>query len=406
MVPSVEPRLTKSFEIQAFAMFSIDIHTILLGSFLILALFAVVFLRHWRQDPNRFEFIIWAVAAASGSLGSLMMIAAESYVIGTSFAQAYLLLAIALAWQGLRIFDHRRMDLRLAVAGPVLYFLLTSSAPIFEQDASVRTLFLSLLGALYLGLIAWEHRQSEAEEMLANRRASRLWFSVQAGVLTLSALAVVIAPLPPAGATLPFWAMPVVVMAFLQSVVAPVSFLLLLRDRLVVETQWASATDALTGLANRFTFLDMLQTLSSKIRGEGAFLYVDVDHVKRINDRYGHSGGDQVLKTCAQLILQELPDHALLGRLAGAEFAAYVPFCKVEEAEKLAHIIHDSVEQQMFFLGGDLVSVTVSVGVAHGAMQVTPDELLKRADAALHRAKVNGRNSVVVWDGGQSPSFA
>jgi PleD family two-component response regulator len=50
--------------------------------------------------------------------------------------------------------------------------------------------------------------------------------------------------------------------------------------------------------------------------------------------------------------------------------------------------------------------VTVSVGVAHGAMQVTPDELLKRADAALSSAKVNGRNSVVVWHEGERPSYA
>ncbi len=272
----------------------------------------------------------------------------------------------------------------------------------------MRASFSRMAGRSLFGLIAREHLLSEREESLANRRAVRIWFSVQTGVLLLAGLAALVAPLPQAdtGGGLPFWVAPVALAAFLQSIVAPVSFLLLLRDRLLVETRWASATDSLTGLANRFTFLDMLQTLSTKVRGEGAFLYVDVDHVKRINDRFGHSGGDDVLKTCAELILRELPEHALLGRLAGAEFAAYVPFCKVEEAEKLGHIIHDSIEQQMFFLGGELVPVTVSVGVAHGALQVTADELLKRADAALHTAKVNGRNSVVVWTDGQRPSFA
>jgi diguanylate cyclase (GGDEF)-like protein len=389
-------------------MFSIDIQTIYLGSFAVLAIFSVVFLRHWREEPGRLDFVVWALGAGAGSLGALLALVSDSYLVGTCFAQSYLLLAGALAWQGLRLFDHRRMDLRLAVAGPGIFFLMTASAPIFAQDANARIIFLSLLGALYSGLIAREHLVSEREEPLANRRAARICFSVQAAVLLMAGLAALVAPVPaaemPGG--LPFWATPVVLAVFLQSIVAPVSFLLLLRDRLVAETRWASATDSLTGLANRFTFLDMLQTLSTKVRGEGAFLYVDVDHVKRINDRFGHSGGDEVLKTCAELILRELPEHALLGRLAGAEFAAYVPFCKVEEAEKLGHIIHDSVEQQMFFLGGEMVPVTVSVGVAHGAMQVTADELLKRADAALHTAKVNGRNSVVVWTDGQRPSFA
>lgn len=389
-------------------MFSIDIHTLLLGSFVVLAVFSTVFLRHWREDRGRIEFVLWALGAAAGSLGAVLGLLSESYLIGTSFAQSYLLLAGALAWQGLRVFDHRKFDLRLAIAGPALFFVLTASAPVFEQDVNARILFLSMLGALYSGLIAGEHRISEREEQLANRRAARIWFSLQAGLLFLAGLATFIAPLPQqfVSADLPLWASVAALAVFLQSIVGPLTFVLLPRDRLLVETQWASATDALTGLANRFTFLDMLQTLSTKVRGEGAFLYVDVDHVKRINDRYGHSGGDDVLKTCADLILRELPEHALLGRLAGAEFAAYVPFCKVEEAERLGHIIHDSVEQHMFFLGGDLVPVTVSVGVAHGAMQVTADELLKRADAALHSAKVNGRNSVVVWGEGQRPSFA
>jgi diguanylate cyclase (GGDEF)-like protein len=393
---------------QAFAMFSVDTQTILLGSFAALSVFAVVFLRHWREEPQRREFALWAIAAAAGALGTLLAQVSEGYLIGVSFAQSFLLLALAFAWQGLRVFDHRRSNLRLAIAGPVLFFLLTASAPVFEQDINARILLLAMLAALYSALVAREHLRSEREERLANRRAVRLWFSLQAVALTATGLAVFVAPVaagsPPG--PLPSWAGPALLSVFLQALVAPLSFLLLLRDRLVVETQWAAATDALTGLSNRFTFLDMLQTLSMKMRGEGAFLYVDVDHVKRINDRYGHSGGDQVLKICAEIILRELPEHALLGRLAGAEFAAYVPLCNVEEAEKLGHVIHDSVEQQMFFLGGELVPVTVSVGVAHGAMQVTPDELLKRADAALHTAKVRGRNSVVVWNSGESPSFA
>lgn len=389
-------------------MFSLDIQTIFVGSFAILSIFSVVFLRHWREEPARTEFVLWAIGAAAGALGTFLAQASDSHLIGASFAESYMLLAAAFAWQGLRVFDHRRFDLRLAVAGPGLFFLLTASAPVFEQDVNARILLLCLLAALYSALIAGEHVMSEREERLANRRVARLWFSAQAAILVATGLAVFVAPVPPGSppGSLPAWAGPALLAVFLQAIVTPLSFLLLLRDRLVVETKWAAATDALTGLSNRFTFLDLLQTLSMKVRGEGAFLYVDVDHVKRINDRYGHSGGDQVLKTCAEIILRELPEHALLGRLAGAEFAAYVPFCNVEEAEKLGHVIHDSVEHQMFFLGGELVPITVSVGVAHGAMQVTPDELLKRADAALHTAKVRGRNSVVVWNEGESPSFA
>ncbi|MBC2773334.1 GGDEF domain-containing protein [Rhizobium sp. AQ_MP] len=325
-----------------------------------------------------------------------------------ALAQTLILAGAAVAWQGIRAFDHRRLDLKLAAAGPLAFLLLATSAPLLQASFGARYFLAAVIGAIYTGLAAWELKSSEHEEQLSNRPFAYVWFAALTLVLMVSGLSASLSPVTPVdlAQSVPLWLSIAAFAIFLHAFIAPLSVFLMLRDRLLVEHRWSAATDALTGLANRFTFLDMLQTLSTKVRGEGAFLYVDVDHVKRINDHYGHSGGDQVLKTCAELILRELPEHALLGRLAGAEFAAYVPFCKVEEAEKLAHIIHDSVEQQMFFLGGELVPVTVSVGVAHGAMQVTADELLKRADAALYTAKVNGRNSVVVWSDGQRPSYA
>ncbi|MDZ7874153.1 MAG: GGDEF domain-containing protein [Rhizobium sp.] len=354
--------------------------------------------------------MLFAAASGLAALGALLSAFSDGgyALITVVLAQTLVLSGAALAWQGMRAFDHRALDLKLAAVGPLAFFLLAASAPLLQDDVTARFLVAAVVGAIYTGLAAWELKASEVEERLSNRPFAYLWFAALAAVLLIAALVAYVWPLNASDVvgTGPLWLTVVVFTIFLHAVIAPLSIFLLVRDRLLVEHRWSAATDNLTGLANRFTFLDMLQTLSTKVRGEGAFLYVDVDHVKRINDQYGHSGGDEVLKTCAELILRELPEHALLGRLAGAEFAAYVPFCKVEEAEKLGHVIHDSVEQQMFFLGGELVPVTVSVGVAHGAMQVTADELLKRADAALHTAKVNGRNSVVVWDGGQRPSYA
>lgn len=391
-------------------MVSVNLSTVSLGAFSILAIFAVVYGRHWRAEPKRNEFALFAAASGLASLGALLSAFADgSYGFVTiAVAHALMLAGAALVWQGMRAFDHRGLDLKFAAAGPAVFLLLTSSAPLLQMDVNARYLFAMLIGALYTGLAAWELAVSEKEEQLANRSLVYKWFAALSVVQLLSGAVASLWPLDTASVVSsgPIWLTLVVLALFVHAVIAPMSIFLLLRDRMLVEHRWAAATDSLTGLANRSTFLDMLQTLSMKIRGEGAFLYVDVDHVKRINDRFGHSNGDHVLKTCAELIARELPQHALLGRLAGAEFAAYVPFCKVEEAESLGNIIRETVAQQLFFLGDELVEVTVSVGVAHGAMQVTPDELLKRADAALHTAKVRGRNSVVVWDEGESPSFA
>lgn len=391
-------------------MVSVNFPTLALGAFALLSVFSILYGLHWRGEPKRSEFLLFSAASGLAAFGVLLSSYADgSYgLVTVALAHTLILAGVALAWQGMRAFDHRRLDLKLAAAGPVAFLVLTASAPLLQESFAARYLLAAAIGAIYTGLAAWELKLSETEEQLTNRPIAYLWFAALSLVLLVSCVAAYLSPDVATASTgsNPVWLAIAVFALFLHALIAPLSIFLLVRDRLVVEHRWSSATDALTGIANRFTFLDMLQTLSTKIRGEGAFLYIDVDHVKRINDRYGHSGGDEVLKTCAEIILRELPQHTLLGRLAGAEFAAYVPFCKVKEAEKLGHIIHDSVEQQMFFLGGELVPVTVSVGVAHGAMQVTADELLKRADAALHKAKVNGRNSVVVWDDAQRPSYA
>ncbi|MGL4198289.1 MAG: diguanylate cyclase domain-containing protein [Allorhizobium sp.] len=392
-------------------MVSVNLPTLSLAAFAILAVFAVIYGRQWRREPKRNEFLLFAAASGLAAVGALLSAFAggDFGFFSIALAQALMLSGAALVWQGMRAFDDRRLDLKFAAAGPVAFLLLMASAPLLQVDVNARFLFAVLVGALYTGLAGWELAVSEKEEQLENRTMVYRWFGTLSVALLLSGCIAAVWPLSAetlSPSSAPLWLTLVVLALLAHAVIAPMSIFLLLRDRLLVQHRWAAATDTLTGLANRATFLDLLQTLSMKIRGEGAFLYVDVDHVKRINDRFGHSNGDHVLKTCAELIARELPEHALLGRLAGAEFAAYVPFCKVEEAESLGNIIRESVAEQLFFLGDELVEVTVSVGVAHGAMQVTADELLKRADAALHTAKVRGRNSVVVWGEAETVSFA
>ncbi|QLF70580.1 GGDEF domain-containing protein [Peteryoungia desertarenae] len=326
-----------------------------------------------------------------------------------SVAQGLMLLGMALAWQGLRLFDGRSIYIRLAAVGPALWVLLSFSVPALQLDGNLRFVVGLAFASGYSALMVWEHLTGGGNEYLPSRPLLLRWFTLSTVTMIAGTLAAVVQPLPPAaltGETAPLWYKVLLLVLFTNALAASVSLQVLSKERLQREAHWAAATDRLTGLANRGSFLSLLETLSTKVRGEGAFLYVDVDHVKRINDRFGHSGGDMVLKTCASLISRELPQNALVGRLAGAEFAAYVPDCDVARAEALGNTIRESVAEQMFILADEIVSVTVSIGVAHGAMQVSPDELLKRADAALHTAKVGGRNSVVVWNDGDAPSFA
>lgn len=389
----------------------VNVPTIMLCGFVVQATFALLFWRNWRTEPGRQEFLIWSASAGTASVGSLLSaFYTGTYGLGSvTIGPGLMLMSLGLAWQGFRRFDHRDVDLNLASAGPLLWMALTTIVPVFHAGVLAPLVLWGVLTAIYAGLVVHELRVSVREEHLPSRPMMMTWFGAHGGISLLGALTALGWSLTGEGSALPeqsLWFGLLALELLLHGIVTGMSLPILFKERLQLENQWAAATDTLTGLVNRGTFLDMLQTLSMKVRGEGAFLYVDVDHVKRINDRFGHSGGDHVLKTCADLIARELPPHALLGRLAGAEFAAYIPFCDLEKAEALGHVICESVAQQIFALGDALVSVTVSVGVAHGAVQVTPDELLKRADAALHSAKVNGRNSVVVWHEGERPSYA
>jgi diguanylate cyclase (GGDEF)-like protein len=388
----------------------VNVPTIMLCGFVVQAAFSLLFWRNWRLEPGRQEFLVWSASAGSAALGSLLMaFHSGSYSLASvTIGPGLVLMSLALVWQGFRRFEHRDVDLNIASAGPLLWMALTTVVPIFQTGVVAPLALWGGVTSLYAGLVVHELRVSSRKEQLPSRQMIIAWFGLHGVIGVVVALAVLVLPLAAIGkASLePLWLGLLALELLLHGIVSCVSLHILLKERLQLESQWAAATDTLTGLVNRGTFLEMLQSLSLKVRGEGAFLYVDVDHVKRINDQFGHSGGDHVLKTCAELIARELPQHALLGRLAGAEFAAYIPYCDLEKAETLGHVICESVAQQIFTLGDALVGVTVSVGVAHGAMQVTPDELLKRADAALYSAKVNGRNSVVVWHEGERPSYA
>lgn len=167
------------------------------------------------------------------------------------------------------------------------------------------------------------------------------------------------------------------------------------QKQLEMHLSHAASTDPLTGLANRRLFdlrLDS-EIAATLTGGEGCVAVFDLDHFKRINDRYGHETGDRVLKAFAAEATRVLAGDALVARLGGEEFGVILPNTDPQHAAELCNRLRRAVASlQIEEPGGGIVGVTVSAGIADFGMGVTRPEVMRAADHALYGAKAAGRD--------------
>ncbi len=158
--------------------------------------------------------------------------------------------------------------------------------------------------------------------------------------------------------------------------------------------QHLAYTDALTGLANRYTLEPLIREEIARARDKGqavCLMMMDLDHFKRINDTYGHRTGDLVLQQVAQHINSHMRTTDTVGRFGGEEFLALCPASTLEEAALIASRVCKSVSETAL---GQNITITISIGVAEHQAFDTLESFLVRADEALYRAKALGRNRV------------
>jgi diguanylate cyclase (GGDEF)-like protein len=176
--------------------------------------------------------------------------------------------------------------------------------------------------------------------------------------------------------------------------------LLMVKDRHVDIYRHAAETDYLTGLLNRRAFLANALTLCARAGGKKpvTLLMFDLDHFKLVNDRFGHAVGDEVLRVFAQVVRKSTRASDIVGRLGGEEFGAIVAE-PTEFALMIGERIRAGFEAAGAEVAGHAVGATVSIGAATAHDLVTNiDALIARADAALYRAKGDGRNRLHTAD--------
>jgi diguanylate cyclase (GGDEF)-like protein len=140
-----------------------------------------------------------------------------------------------------------------------------------------------------------------------------------------------------------------------------------------------------------------------------ALLMLDIDHFKRINDSWGHTAGDSVLKSFGQVLRESCRVYDVPGRYGGEEFCIVLPETRIGNTTAVADRIQQRLAESRFEVGDDRVAITASIGIAgmdsvaeEGI--VTSSALIERADRALYSAKRRGRNRVEIWPASMSAS--
>lgn len=161
--------------------------------------------------------------------------------------------------------------------------------------------------------------------------------------------------------------------------------------------------DHLTGVFNAkayYQFCDQLISLAGRSAAPYSVLFIDLDHFKAVNDTYGHATGDKVLQSAAHCIGKSIRSSDSLGRVGGEEFSVFLPNTTQESALGVAENIRRAIESlniEIAELG--TLRITASIGVAGNLPEVSAmQEIQKRADQAMYKAKRAGRNRVAYLD--------
>ncbi|MGE8455455.1 MAG: diguanylate cyclase [Pseudomonas alloputida] len=168
------------------------------------------------------------------------------------------------------------------------------------------------------------------------------------------------------------------------------------REHLEEQRQKA-LLDPLTGLPNRAAWSEQVEREMLDWQENGGHLamaILDLDHFKRINDNYGHLAGDKVLKIVADQLRKRLRGRDFIARFGGEEFVLLLPQTTPAVAAQMAEVLRATVEACPFHFKGERVVITTSIGLGAFRSGERSDQVLKRADAALYRAKEQGRNRV------------
>lgn len=160
-------------------------------------------------------------------------------------------------------------------------------------------------------------------------------------------------------------------------------------------------TDSLTGLLNHSSILNQLDIQIARARKDNiplSFIMVDIDHFKRINDKFGHPVGDMVIKKLSTIFLSRIRSQDNIGRYGGEEFALILPGANPYDSKAIADNLREQFSKFIFQINDSTFCASFSAGVSFFDGTKNSTTIVEQADQALYKAKQLGRNQVVIFD--------
>jgi diguanylate cyclase (GGDEF)-like protein len=373
---------------------SLDLPTLMIMQSFAMACSGALLCFAWLQNRAATAWALWGVANIIAAAGIIaLMFGATSHLIVLSAIGGFLLSTQSgLIWKAARMLEWKRTPLGYALAGPLAAGLcgpfLQNSAASFPLAAGA-AYTLATTAALWAG----------CEERLTARWPLIILTGVHGTALLIGTYSALTGStgedsVPALTSLFGFIYFESIIFALGTSIFV----FAFVNERNQAATRAAASKDPLTGIANRTAFLETAKQLLEYCQRDHtpvAAIMFDLDCFKDINDKYGHSVGDAVLKKFCDAAIAALRDTDLFGRMGGEEFAAILPAASIEVSLLRAERIRLTFADECRFLRGHRINATVSGGVSASAEDDrTIDALLEEADAALYRAKAEGRNRI------------
>lgn len=371
---------------------SVDVLTLYLLNFVVALVMAGIYFFSWFHHRDVAGVRGWATALALGAVGSLeLSLRTNSSPLPlVIMANSLVVAAYATVWMSVRRFNTGERALDRAVIPTALFFVIFTAALVSGTDVNVRVALCSFAIAILSLLAGWEVLRARISEPLISRIPTAL-------ALLITSIAMVVRIVfsllenPPQDPATPFYD-PTQGITLLINTICVVAmtlgFLMMAHERLRHHYESLARTDELTALPNRRFLLDE----GKRLRHPACVLMIDLDHFSEVNREFGHAGGDQALIAFANLARGQLRPSDLVARYGGEEFCALLRDVDEPEARRIAERLRASIAELSIDVDGRPLRITASIGLAR--LDGSLETAMRKADAALYRAKALGRNQV------------